>query len=169
MSGLGVYHDRCGGSARLDGEALFWTSTVYTCSWWRTGTLTSSFSSLCLQVTTTFVAHLHVGRKEVRLYLKFVKKYNSRLNGINVFFLFPSMLSKKISSCLYGRAEWYRPKIISFHFKTEWQYVNIYLCFYKTGQVWDCVSEALSSKLTVIKQNAKTRVSRPFEIIQLLC
>lgn len=39
MSGFGVHHDRCGGSAHLDGEALHRTSAVHTCPGRRIGTL----------------------------------------------------------------------------------------------------------------------------------
>lgn len=39
MSGFGVHHDRRGGSAHLDGEALHRTSAVHTCPGRRAGTL----------------------------------------------------------------------------------------------------------------------------------
>lgn len=54
MSGFGVHHDRCGGSARLDGEALRWASAVHTCPSGRTGTF------LLQLVTKTFVIHQHI-------------------------------------------------------------------------------------------------------------
>lgn len=115
MSGFGVHHDRRGGSAHLDGEALHRTSAVHTCSGGRTGTL-------LLQL----VIHLHSREKRSIPNLTFLKGFDS-----NIRLNMTPLTTRDLRPSLMG---WFTA-LKTILYKRTFEFIKMLLLFWQVNDV----------------------------------